>query len=358
MPLKKHIFLLVTACFFIIETPTIYAQEKKLSRREKAKIERERKTEEKRLAKEEKRRKKLEPPPNIEYLPKNFLFKVRYVIPNVVLDISTRDAKSTSFDYRPFIPGVVGAGIKIKKIYISYAQKIPSTPRQNTRFGKTDFRDFNFQFQWRITGIQLFYQDYKGFYLLRPEKYDTAYADRTYFPRSRSLRTYSVGMNMNWVFTKSFSLNAAFAQSERQKESAGSFMLGFTERFDRLQMDSSIVPASLTSTYPTLHRYSFGSNFSSILYAGLGYSFVKSNFSITPVLMVGSGLQIQNYNAPQNRWDLRIPLYGNFRLAAGYNGDNFFTNVMFHAQVMTMSAKETRITLAYTFGEFAIGFRF
>ncbi len=337
---------------------TQHAFSQKVNKREQKKQERERVIAEKKRVKEEKRLKKLEPPPNIEYLPKKFLFRVKYSLPGVVLDVMPRTGSGKTIDYRPFIPGVVGAGIKIKGVYIAYAQKIPASGLQDRRFGKTEFRDINITFQKRIAGFQFFYQDYKGFYILQPEKFDSTYNDHLTYPKIPSLRTYTIGMNINWVFTKSFSLNAAFAQSERQKKSAGSFMLGFSERYNRLEMDTSIVPYSQRLNYPTLNKYSFGSYFSSIINLGFGYSMVGGKFSFTPVLLVGTGVQIQNYNAPQNRWAINMPLYGSLKAAFGFNGDNFFTNIIFASEVVTMSAKETRISLARIQADFGVGFRF
>ena len=45
-------------------------------------------------------------------------------------------------------------------------------------------------------------------------------------------------------------MNAAFAQGERQKKSAGSFLIGLSERYQRIDDDTSFVPPTQGKYYP------------------------------------------------------------------------------------------------------------
>ena len=49
-------------------------------------------------------------------------------------------------------------------------------------------------------------------------------------------------------------MNAAFAQGERQKKSAGSFLMGISERYQRIDADTSFVPPTQGNLYPNLDK--------------------------------------------------------------------------------------------------------
>jgi hypothetical protein len=167
-------------------------------------------------------------------------------------------------------------------------------------------------------------------------------------------------MNFGFNFNKNFSLNAAFAQSERQKKSAGSFLMTISERYQRIETDSNLVPNNQIANYPNLDKLMSGDFLTTIISLGAGYQFVMGKkFHFTPVVLLGSGVQIQNYQQPnRNIWRLNVPTYANARAQFGYNGDNFFANIIYGAEFNSIPIKESRMRLFYQVVEFGIGVRF
>ena len=110
-----------------------------------------------------------------------------------------------------------------------------------------------------------------------------------------ALRIIEGGINLGFNFNKNFSMNAAFAQGERQKKSAGSFLMGLSERYQRIEADTSFVPPTQGSLYPNLDKLVYGNFISTIVYLGFGYQFVIKKVHFTPVLLAGSGFQFQSY---------------------------------------------------------------
>jgi hypothetical protein len=309
--------------------------------------------------KREKKKKEKKVPENIEVIPKVFAFRPKYVLPSTIFDVTNRDGKGLRFNYIPFIQGVVGAGIKIKSVYVSYSMTLPTTTAQEQHYGKTTFYDIGLTIQTRITGIDLFYQDYKGYYLLNPEKYYPGWSSEMANPQKHNLHTTNAGMNLSFVTNHNFSPNAAFAQSERQKTSRGAFIIGITERFTRIANDSSIVPATEVPYFPTLNKLRLGNFYSSILSLGLGYSFVHKNFSITPVLLGGSGLLAEDYQLTDgSRIQFKVPVYADFKMALGYNGNHFYTNIILNAELNSLPLEETRLRMYHGSVEFGLGVRF
>ncbi len=309
--------------------------------------------------KKEKKKKEKKIPENIEEIPKVFSFRPKYVLPSTVLDITNKGGNGLRFNYIPFIQGVVGAGIRIKSVYVSYSMTLPISSINQVKYGKTNFYDLGLVIQTRVTGIEFYYQDYQGFYLIRPEKYYPGWTNTDAYPQKPNLRTVNAGINLSFVTNHNFSPNAAFAQSERQKTSCGAFMIGVTERYTQLSNDSSIVPLPLQNDYPTLNKLRMGNYYSSILSLGMGYAFVHKKFSVTPVILVGSGLLAEdNHNTDGSVVQIKVPIYADVKMAIGYNANHFYTNLILNAEMNSLPLDETRLQVYHGSIEFGLGIRF
>ncbi len=299
-------------------------------------------------------------PENIEVFPKNFLLKPKFVYPLVVFNVTSREKTGESFNWKPAMPGLVGLALRIKKVYAAAMFRLPASPALKKKYGDTKFRDIYVNIQGRIVSWGIFYRDYKGFYLADYKKFYPKWnEDSLGFPTSKNLHVIEGGLNLGFNFNKNFSLNAAFAQSERQKKSAGSFLMTVGERYQRIETDSNIVPVDQAAHYPTLDRYMGGDFFTTILSIGGGYQVVMGKFHFTPVVLVGTGIQIQNYQQPgENLWRLNIPTYAHGRAQLGYNGNKFFANIIYSIEFNTVPIKESRIRLLRQAIEFGIGIRF
>jgi hypothetical protein len=311
--------------------------------------------------KEKKKQKGRDIPENIEVFPKNFLVRPRFVYPEVAVNVTNRlFGKGEKFIYKPAMPGVVGISLKIKKIYISAAIQLPASEQLKKQYGETTFRNININIQGRVVNWGLFYRDYKGFYLTNYKPYYPDWnKDSLGYPKSPGLRIIEAGLNLGFNFNKNFSMNAAFAQGERQKKSAGSFLMGISERYQRIDADTSFVPPTQSALYPNLDKLKYGNFTSTIISLGFGYQFVIKKFHFTPVLMAGSGFQIQSYEqTDKKRFWINIPTYASAKAQIGYNGDHFFTNLIYQTEFNTIPIKESRIRLFHNWIEFGMGLRF
>lgn len=308
-----------------------------------------------------KEKKAKELPENIETFPKNFLIRPRFVYPIVNINVSNRMfGKGEKFSYMPAMPGVAGLSLKIKKVYISAAIQLPADEALRKKYGETKFRNININIQGRIVNWGLFYRDYKGFYLTNYKPYYPNWnEDSLGFPKSPGLRSIEAGLNLGFNFNRNFSMNAAYAQGERQKKSAGSFLMGISERYQRIEADTSFVPPTQGHLYPNLDKLMYGNFISTILSLGFGYHFVVKKFHFTPVLMAGSGFQIQSYEqTDKKRLWINYPTYASAKAQLGYNGDHFFVNLIYLTEYNTIPLRESRIKLFHNWFEFGIGLRF
>lgn len=347
----KWVFIFLALLIFQLSS---YSQELKDHSLETKKEKKEREK------KEKKEKEKKDLPENIEKFERDFLFRPRFVYPAVIFNVTNRKTNAEQFNWQPNIPGIVGASLKIKKFYISAAFKLPSSDASIKLYGNTKFSDFSLNFLGRVMLWTFFYRDYKCFYLYDYKKFYPKWnQDSLGFPQSKHLHVIEGGVNIGFNFNKNFSMNAAFAQSERQKKSAGSFLMNFSERYQRIETDSNIVPTGINSSYPNLDRLSGGDFLTTIISLGAGYQFVKKQFHFTPVILVGTGVQFQNYwQGSSRRFYINVPTYANFKAQVGWNGDHFFMNLIYIFEYNTIPIKETRISLYRSYAEFGCGIRF
>ena len=113
--------------------------------------------------------------------------------------------------------------------------------------GKTKYLDLQthiYGFKWKY---DLFAQFYKGYYL-NPR--GLASSDKNSFYKRADLQVNEIGVSAFHIYNnKRFSYRAAFQQSEWQKKSAGSFLLGGAVTFGNLKADSAFIPSALGSNY-------------------------------------------------------------------------------------------------------------
>lgn len=180
------------------------------------------------------------------------------------------------------------------------------------------------------------------------------------YGKLRSLNTF-----INYVhFTnpKSFSYNAAYKGTARQKRSAGSLAFFTTVNYNRLESDSAIIPYTVRNAYREQGQMS--KLFNTHLVGGIGYSgtlvLFKSLF-INATLMVGPGLQLQQYALKtqagfKNRAGLLF--YGDGRFAFGLNLKRLVIYSTTHIQFRYYTIKQLQVNQTFLSNTFSIGYRF
>ena len=75
--------------------------------------------------------------------------------------------------------------------------------------------------------------------------------------------------------------------------------------------------------------------------------------------MGGSGLQIQNYTQDNKKraW-INYPTYATIKSQFGYNGEHFFTNLIYTYEYNTIPIKESRLKIINNWIELGVGVRF
>ncbi|MCC8174401.1 MAG: DUF4421 domain-containing protein [Odoribacter sp.] len=161
---------------------------------------------------------------------------------------------------------------------------------------------------------RLYGHNYKGYFTNNKDKNTQ---NRTRY----DMRIAKFGLIGQYFFNNNrFSPRAAFNQSERQKKSAGSLIVGGGFYITRISADSiEIINESTRKT-----------NFHIAPSVGYAYSFIfKRNFHITASLSLAADLEIKN---PKGKVDLNPIIMP--RLSGGYNVDKWGLNLSYDGNRM------------------------
>jgi hypothetical protein len=139
--------------------------------------------------------------------------------------------------YQPNYPLNPGIGFSIKNTIINAEYDYGLIPLKGAAFGKTKLTDIQLHNYGRHFVLDLFVQKYNGFYTSK-----TNGQDIVLYP---GLSVSQVGAEGSYVFNgDKFSAKAAFAQSEMQLQSAGSFILGGGAYLYEIIPDNNMLIAS------------------------------------------------------------------------------------------------------------------
>lgn len=288
-------------------------------------------------AQEKVNQKKKKLPKNIEAIDSKFSFSPIFYSEYSFFQIKSRkNAAAGEMKYKPNIIESVGAKVGIKNISFSYLHAI----KLSEQLGKTKSTNLVFNFQRRIFGMQLFWINYQGLYIDTLDRY--RFYNDMYINRIDSaiiirpdIKFNNIGFKNYFVFRKSFSVNAAVEQTERQKKTAGSFMLTYGGNFINVEnsKDQSLILLSQKDYFPKTYDIYKLNAIAFKIAPGIGYSFImRKYFNLSFIFLAGPSLQfkwysLENSNMPKfGRW---VSVYYEGKAAFGYNGRVFMANIIY-----------------------------
>jgi hypothetical protein len=248
----------------------------------------------------------------------------------------------------------------------------------NKTYGKTKNTDYFFSFSGHRFVLDLYFEDFRGFYISNYASYPKASSTDTskIFPQRADMKAVSAGLTFYYIqnYTR-FSYKAAFGNSEEQLKSCGSLMYGGYLSTFNMNADSGLV----TGKYKKyLHGYA-NLDRSVTLNAGLsiGYMFTfvfKHHFYATLALNPGlSYLYYQShaYGPKDTARGSRDSTYSvqtaaqlgfkiHSRLAIGYNSPKWYGGIKFAGDAFYQDENVSKSKLDYTIGSVKvfIGYRF
>lgn len=227
-----------------------------------------------------------------------------------------------------FVPNFsprVGANVSWKNLGVSLSVALPLPPEEIERRGKTDQFNLLLSKYWRAHGMDLYFQNYRGFYISNPiGELNLNKPDRN--PQLPDAEITNYGLNYYYVLSpENYSLMAAFSQMEFQNQSGGSFIL--TVFYNHLEMSrgQKFIPGSDPDSLQAIPSIESGIFDSAGAGGGYGYTFVREGYFLTVQGIIGLGAQNQKIGDVQSLatgYNFNAALKANANAAIGYNREN------------------------------------
>ncbi len=229
----------------------------------------------------------------------------------------------------------IGIGANYKWFGLNLLFNIPALNNDDDVYGKTTSFNLLANAYTNKIGLDVFLQDSKGFYLENPGTWNPGWTTAQSYPHNASLNIRNIGANFLYVYdAEKFSFRSGFILNERQRQSAGSVVLGSYLNVIALNTDSSFIPFSpdTASEYSLDIREAEYANLGG--FVGYSHNFIfKKYFFLSLTGAVGLAIQGSNIitqNELYNNED-RQAINGKFHLRAafGYSNDKYFGSLAF-----------------------------
>ncbi len=297
----------------------------------------------------------------IERFPDHFFIWPLIKSRTTQFEIQQINNAGSKLTYKPNNAVGLGFGLYVFEIGVEITFAVPIAAEREALFGRTKATDLQINLLGKTWGLDVFYQNYNGFYV---NDSNVTIGEGLPYPQRPDINTRNLGINGLYSFNKKFSLRSAYNFSERQRRSAGSFILTGTMNFYSVNGDSAIYSKKYYSQFGAATAFTeLGMNTFSIS-PGYTYTFVVRNFFVNGSISVGPALHWVNYQVVSK--EISSSLLNSFvdlRLGIGYNGKRFFTGFNFVLQSRSAkfegiqfvnSSNTFKLLFGYRFKEFGI----
>jgi Domain of unknown function (DUF4421) len=247
-----------------------------------------------------------------------------------------RASNIARFRYLPNTRMNLGVGVTYQSISLNLGYGFGFLNTDHER-GKTKAIDLQTHIYGRKWTIDLAGHLHKGMYLT-PRGFGASKPDSFYLRPDIGIQL--LGISAYRLLNPSkFSYRAALIQNEKQKKSAGSFLVGAEIYYGKIKADSSLVPSVLADRYSQkgvrqLNFFKIG--------PGVGYAYtlvIRRDFFLTGSLCASLSLAYSKQagvNGKADKFELNKAFI--YRLVAGYDKNNWNVNFSLVGNQMTVAA--------------------
>lgn len=246
-------------------------------------------------------------------------FIIRPFISQGTLELELKNLDTGARDHlRPNISNVFGVTLGYKAFSLTIGGAAQTQEADPSERGVSEYDDYQIQFHKKRWGLDLIYQNFKGFYHTQYKENQTQY---TLVPE---LKVSKSGVNLFYVFSpEQYSLAAAYSQTERQKQSGFSWIAMATLNQINARGQGPILHQNIRSQFGA---YEFFSGFEMLNLGtlfGFGTTLVYEAFYTSFQMLMGPSLQDYKTHG-LNRDQFLVAMVQNFRFSLGYNGETYF----------------------------------
>ncbi|GAB4319869.1 MAG: hypothetical protein Kow00127_12130 [Bacteroidales bacterium] len=232
-------------------------------------------------------------------------------------------------DYAPNENFNVGFAVNYKWLGLGIAVNVPFINHDNDLYGETRRLDAQTSIFARKFVIDFYFQLYRGFYIENAADLFPSWKSGDPYPQRPDIGVASLGASYYYIFnSRRFSARAAFAQTELQKRSAGSWLAGGYVITLGAAGDSVLIPEKVQQLFSGEMLFYRLSQMTVGLTGGYSHTFsVKQKWNINLTIVPGVAWQLvrADYPSPESslrKSQLAMRLQSRFNL--GFNGQRSF----------------------------------
>jgi hypothetical protein len=247
--------------------------------------------------------------------------------------------------YQPNLAPRLGARVLWKKIGTTATFSLPIPKNEQTRRGGTSQTNILLNSYWRQNAFDFYYQKFRGFYVSSPTtELSTQKAGR--YPQLPDAHVSNIGMNWYYAWNpSSYSLKAAFNQTEFQLKSGGSWL--YTPFYNHLSMDLGgvLIKGSDPNSVSALPNLSSGHFDTFGMGVGYGHTWVRNGYFGNVQLALSPGIQWQHLQRTDGNDTTLWSLAGkaNLNCSVGYNYDKYVGGVKLLVDSLYSRVADTQV---------------
>ena len=256
---------------------------------------------------------------------------------------------------------LLGVGVNHGFLGINIGFNFPFVNKDDDKYGKTKYYDFTLRVFAPKFNLNGYLQSYHGFYLRNTSSLFSGWKVGDPYYIRNDLRTNTIGLDLNYIFNSNrFSYRAAVVQTEWQKKSAGSLLVGGSIIYNHTIGDSSIVPNNISYTY-FYRGLKFNHSYIFSIGPQIGYAYtlvVKRHFFLTGSLNGSLSTGFTWFRLLENEEKIKSGMILGLRtevlVSAGYNSDRWYVGVSYVNMSITNQAHLPNCSTSYDTGMFRI----
>ncbi len=256
--------------------------------------------------------------------PKSFLISAFYAQRGFSIKLSPNTGRNVTFV--PNMADAFGLNLAYSNFRIQLATKFPDTQKSIEDKVKSRYTDLNLQMFKRTFILELSYKGITGFI---DKDYQKPNPTAPEVFANKDLRTRYIKLNYYHLFSPDkFSLRAAYRLMERQKRSAGSWLLGGNATYLSINSPQPFLEPNLRRAFEDYGNIKNMSVFGLGILGGYAHTFVYKDFFFTAFGGTGLELKRGNYDMTNGRISEDfVTFVVDLRAVLGYNHKNWFAGI-------------------------------